>query len=146
MKSIRTLLFIPVAAVVLAGCSQQATTSTDTATETDSIPAVMETTETTNMQAQDADFTVESSNFKFSVPEMKVKAGQTVTVKLVNVEGTHDFVIDEIEGAKTSQITGEGEETITFTVPADAAGKTFEYYCSYMKHREMGMIGKMIVE
>ena len=159
MKSLRLLLVVPVLAIVLAGCSSKPTVTT----ETESTPAVIEDTsaddvmmkdESTNsaaesdasMMKEDADFTVEMSNFKFSVAEMKVKAGQEVTVKVVNKEGTHDFIVDGIADAKTAQMTGAKEETITFTVPASAKGKTLEYYCSVGKHRTMGMVGKLIVE
>lgn len=87
-------------------------------------------------------FTIESSNFKFSLPVMKVKKGDTVVVKLTNKEGFHDFTLDEFS-VKTAQLAAGKSEDVTFV-----AGKTgtFEYYCSVGSHRAMGMKGNLIVE
>lgn len=93
------------------------------------------------MQAQT--FTVEGGNFYFKPNELRVKKGQPVTVTFNNVEGFHDFVIDEVAGAKTQRIQTGTSETITFT--ADTAG-SFEFYCSVGSHRQMGMKGTLIVE
>lgn len=87
-------------------------------------------------------FTVEGGNFTFSVKEMKVKKGDNVQVVFQNKEGFHDWILDEFN-AKTKQIKAGETETIEFV--ADKIG-TFEYYCSVGKHRQMGMVGKLIVE
>lgn len=87
-------------------------------------------------------FNVSAENFSFSVPEMKVKQGDTVKVVFTNKEGFHDWVVDEFK-SRTQKI-GEGKtETIEFVV--DKKG-TFEYYCSVGAHRANGMVGKLIVE
>lgn len=88
-------------------------------------------------------FTVEGSNFKFSVPEIRVDKGDTVKVTFVNKEGTHDWVVDGISSARTKQLQAGESETVTFV--ADTAG-TFEYYCSVGQHRALGMKGNLIVE
>lgn len=85
---------------------------------------------------------VSSSNFKFDPTTITVKKGDRVRVTLNNTGGTHDWVVDEFN-AKTKQITGSGTDTVEFV--ADQAG-TFEYYCSVGTHRQMGMVGKLIVE
>lgn len=87
-------------------------------------------------------FTVSSNNFKFSPTEIRVKKGDRVKVTLNNVSGFHDFVIDEFN-VKTKQINGAGTDTVEFV--ASKSG-TFEYYCSVGQHRQMGMVGKLIVE
>jgi plastocyanin len=102
--------------------------------------AMMETSPADKMGAKT--FTVSGSNFAFDVKEMKVKKGDTVTVTFKNVDGMHDWKLDEFNAA-TQQIQAGAEETITFV--ADTAG-TFEYYCSVGKHRANGMVGKFIVE
>ena len=86
--------------------------------------------------------TVEGSNFKFVPAEIKVKKGQKVVVMFKNVGGFHDFVVDEFK-AKTKQIKNGEEDRVEFV--ADKVG-SFEYYCSVGEHREMGMVGKLIVE
>jgi cytochrome c oxidase subunit II len=87
-------------------------------------------------------FTVTSSSFKFSPTEIRVKQGDKVRVTLNNTNGMHDFVIDEFN-VKTKVIQGAGSDVVEFT--ADKKG-TFEYYCSVGNHRQMGMVGKLIVE
>src|SRR3989338_224730 len=45
------------------------------------------------------EFTVEGSNFKFSLSEMKVKKGDTVKITFKNSGGMHDFKLDEFNVA-----------------------------------------------
>ncbi len=88
------------------------------------------------------EITVEGSNLKFSPAIITVKKGDVVSLTFKSGGDLHDFVIDEFD-VKTNQI-GEGEEeTVEFV--ADKTG-IFEYYCSVGKHRQMGMVGKLIVE
>lgn len=89
------------------------------------------------------EFTVEGGNFFFKPNVLKVKKGEPVTIIFKNTEGFHDFVIDEIAGAKTQRIQTGTSETITFT--PDKAG-SFEFYCSVGSHRQMGMKGTLTVE
>lgn len=88
------------------------------------------------------EITVEGSPFKFLPAEIKVKKGQTVKVVFKNMQGMHDFVVDEFS-AKTKAIKAKESETVEFV--ADKTG-TFEYYCSVGNHRSMGMKGNFIVE
>jgi hypothetical protein len=76
-------------------------------------------------------------------PELRVNEGDTVRLIFNNIEGIHDWVVDEIEGARTSILQPGQNEIIEFV--ATQAGE-YEYYCSYMQHREMGMKGVFIVE
>lgn len=152
MKSVRYLLLLPVAALVLAGCQQQptVTSSEDTVMKEDDAmtekdDSMMEENDAM-MKDENVDFTLETSNFKFSQDEMRVKAGETVRVKLVDKEGFHDFVIDELDVASSRLSEPGQEEIIEFTVPEDMAGQTIEYYCSVGNHRQMGMFGQLIIE
>jgi len=92
--------------------------------------------------AETVKFTVTAANFSYDLKQINVKKGDTVVVTFKNSEGFHDFKIDEFEVA-TNQIGAGEEEEVEFV--ADKAG-TFEYYCSVGKHRQMGMVGKLIVE
>lgn len=87
-------------------------------------------------------FDVVGSNFKFSIQEMRVKVGDKVRINFISQSGFHDLVIDEFAVA-TKQMNSGGKDSVEFV--ADKAG-TFEYYCSVMQHRQMGMVGKLIVE
>jgi plastocyanin len=118
---------------------QQQTTETSPATESMNAE---ETTEPVAQEGQVQEFTVEASNFKFSLNEIKVKQGDTVRINFVNTQGFHDFVLGEFN-AKTQQLAAGKSETVEFV--ADKTG-TFEYYCSVGQHRQMGMKGNLIVE
>jgi plastocyanin len=83
-----------------------------------------------------------AKNFEFSEKEIRVKKGDTVKVTLKSNNGFHDWVVDGLD-AKTDRINTGETTSITFT--ADKTG-TFEYYCSVGSHRELGMVGKLIVE
>lgn len=97
------------------------------------------------MESETLEIEVEMSSYKFNPDEIRVKAGQTVTIKLHNAGGIHDFVIDELDVASEESSTGEDTE-VTFTVPEDAAGESYEYYCGVGNHRQLGMVGMLIVE
>jgi len=87
-------------------------------------------------------FKITAQNFSFDPKEIRVKKGDTVKITLNNVGGVHDWVIDEFN-AKTPKI--KDGETADIQFVADKSG-TFEYYCSVGTHRQMGMVGKLIVE
>jgi plastocyanin len=103
---------------------------------------MMESTDSSAMEGAAKEFNVTASNFKFDIPEIRVKAGDTVKINFKNSGGFHDFVLNEFNVA-TKQMNGPYEETVTFV--ADKPG-TYEFYCSVGQHREMGMKGSFIVE
>jgi len=87
-------------------------------------------------------FNITARNFFYSTKEIRVKKGDKVKIVLFNQEGFHNWVIDEFQVA-TQIINANQTATVEFT-----ANKTgiFEYYCSVDSHRQMGMVGKLIVE
>lgn len=87
------------------------------------------------------EFTVDASNFAFAPKTLSVNIGDTVRITLKNTQGFHDLKIDEFNAATKTLNSGE-EETIEFV--ADKTG-TFEYYCSIGTHRQMGMVGTLVV-
>lgn len=88
------------------------------------------------------EFTIIGSNFKFSLGEIRVKKGDTVKIVFKNQQGLHNWQVDEF-GAATKVIQAGEQDTIEFV--ADKTGQ-FEYYCSVMQHRKMGMKGVFVVE
>ncbi|MDX9893471.1 MAG: cupredoxin domain-containing protein [Patescibacteria group bacterium] len=87
-------------------------------------------------------FNISGTNFAFSQTEITVKKGDRVVINFTSTDGFHDWVVDEF-GAATKQVMTGDSSSVEFI--ADQAG-TFEYYCSVGQHRQMGMIGKLIVE
>jgi len=87
-------------------------------------------------------FNVTGQNFAFSLKEIRVAKGDKVKINFESVGGFHDLVIDGY-GQATTKVSDGQKASIEFT--ADKPG-TFEYYCSVGSHRQMGMVGKFIVE
>jgi plastocyanin len=87
---------------------------------------------------------VAMDDYSFSPAEIRVKAGQKVVINLSSLRGSHDFVIDEFQ-VKSLVLSPGGTEVLEFMVPESAAGQEFEFYCSVGNHRQMGMVGKLIV-
>lgn len=75
-------------------------------------------------------------------PALHAKAGERITVMLVNSgEGTHDIVFEDLQ-VHSDKITKRGETTsITFTVPEEEVA--VEYYDS--THQKLGMRGVLLV-
>ncbi len=93
--------------------------------------------------AEDAQtFDITGRNFSFSQTEIRVKQGDKVKINFSSVGGLHNWVVDEFN-VQTQQVNTGESSSVEFT--ADKAG-TFEYYCSIGSHRQMGMVGKLIVE
>lgn len=85
---------------------------------------------------------VEGGSFYFDPNEIRVKAGETVTLTLNSVDMMHDFVIDELN-IQTPTIQAGDSTTVTFT--PETPGE-YEFYCSVANHRAEGMVGTLIVE
>ncbi|GIW69929.1 MAG: hypothetical protein KatS3mg101_0676 [Patescibacteria group bacterium] len=85
---------------------------------------------------------VNGSNFKFEPKTINAKVGEKVIVEFNNIEGVHDFRIEEF-GIATRILKANESETVEFT--ADKTG-SFEFYCSVGEHRKMGMVGTLVVE
>lgn len=87
-------------------------------------------------------FDIEGKPFEFSLKEIRVKEGERVRVNFTNTQGFHDWGIDEFR-VRTKQLQAGQSETVEFI--ASKKGE-FEYYCSVGTHRQMGVVGKLIVE
>ncbi len=83
-------------------------------------------------------------NGQFGTKDLQVgtEKGQTIRLNLRVEQGFHDWVIDEFNAAIRQLQVGESD-SVEFV--ADQAG-SFEFYCSVGSHRQMGMVGRLIVE
>ncbi|MDP1695548.1 MAG: cupredoxin domain-containing protein [archaeon] len=76
----------------------------------------------------------------FSLKEISVKKGDIVRIKITNIKGNHDFVIDEYGIKEITPL--DKEVVIEFTT--DEVGE-FIYYCSVNGHRQKGQWGTLKV-
>lgn len=152
------VIVLVIAAIRFSSNGKKTMEQTNTATVVTSVPvrpsakpvmkegsAGSENAVTTDVPAQDQDasmITVEGANFSFIPNMITVKKGEKVKIVFKNVEGFHDFVIDELH-VRTSQLNAGAEEVVEFT-PMEVG--QFEFYCSVGKHRQMGMKGTLTVE
>ncbi|MDH5532983.1 MAG: cupredoxin domain-containing protein [Candidatus Pacebacteria bacterium] len=97
------------------------------------------------MKKEGRAISMEMGGFYYAPNVIEAEAGETITVTVKNVKGFHDFVIDELDVA-TEQVN-EGETvTATFTIPEDASGTEYEFYCSVGNHKAQGMVGTLMVK
>lgn len=147
------ILALVVAGIIVAGGGIILLNQSQTPTQPNRIEQPAQQTQITAIPSSDSaaielteeeikEFTISARDFEYDVAEMRVNVGDTVRVTLVNEGGMHDWVVDEFDSRTEILQTGE-TETVEFV--ADTAG-IFEYYCSVMSHRQMGMVGALIVE
>jgi heme/copper-type cytochrome/quinol oxidase subunit 2 len=72
---------------------------------------------------------------------LTVAPGDTITVRNTGAS-LHDFAVDEL-GILVDAPAGE---TVTVTIPADAAPGEYRFYCSVPGHAQAGMVGTLVVE
>jgi plastocyanin len=134
MKKIHILITIFLVAIIV---SVAAFSQINKARKTNSSP----TDSTGNREV--VDYTIEMDNFKFSPNVIKAEPGQTIKVKLKSINGSHDFEAPGLNVKSNTLSTGK-EQSITISIPADADGKMYEFYCTF--HKDMGMTGTIQVE
>ncbi len=97
-----------------------------------------------SMAADVMDVTIEAREFAFSPTVLMLKMGQPIRLTFKNTgKMPHNFIIDEINGAKTAMVSAGQTTTIEFT-PTKAG--TFKFYCGVGNHRAQGMEGTVTVQ
>ena len=155
-----TIVLVITALVIVAGVvlvnQRQQTQDQQAPTVVEEEDAVVEEQESDAMEKEEGEAMQESDdedgdvvtvditgrNFEFSQDEIRVKKGQKVRIEFASEQGFHDWVVDEFD-AQTKQIPAGDSSAVEFV--ADKAGE-FEYYCSVGNHRQLGMVGTLIVE
>jgi plastocyanin len=88
----------------------------------------------------DVELSMEAGNFFFDTKEIRVAAGDRISITFTKNSGFHTFVIDEIDLSFT---VTEGE-VLNFTAPSEPG--SYPIYCDIGSHRAFGMEGMLIVE
>ncbi len=86
--------------------------------------------------------TIKIENMAFDRSEVRVKAGQPVTLKVVNEDGyAHAFDVDAF--AIHAPLPAKAVFDTTFTPSAPGS---YRFYCSSPGHEAAGMAGVLVVE
>lgn len=103
------------------------------------VPTVAETKE---VPLSSGTISIEAGAHYYKPNILKLKKGEKVTLKFKAVDMMHNFNIDEL-GLKIP-LTKSGDEVSVDFTPTKSG--EFEYYCSIGQHRQLGQVGKLIVE
>ncbi len=90
----------------------------------------------------DVVFEIAAGNYSFDEEQLVVNEGDLVELVVYNRQGQHALVIDEFN-VDTGHIPAGMAVEVRFI--ADETGE-FEYYCSVGSHRQVGMVGTLVVE
>jgi len=83
-----------------------------------------------------------TKDFKFSQPELHLHVGETITLYLHNDDMlAHSFDVDELDVHAAMPANDQTAVTFTPTTPG-----IYTFYCAVPRHREAGMVGRLIVE
>jgi len=125
MKLLAT--FAIVTALALTGCTQTPTT------ESQQQQAVL---------SSNSKISVEMSEFSFSPASIRLPAGESTTVEVINVGSMlHTFTVNDL-GIDVRLAAGERE---TITVTPEQTGSS-DSLCTIENHAALGMVGTVIVE
>lgn len=149
-ESLRVLGAI-ISFLLIAACSSENAGTVDATDTLDNNPdaagSMANGAVTAGSETADKTFVIEAQHLRYfrdgvENPELRVKLGDTVKIEFNNLEGFHDWKLDEFNAA-TEKVRAPASSSVEFV--ADNKGE-FEYYCSVGSHREQGMKGKLIVE
>ncbi len=144
----KQISFSTLGLLLLAGCNTTtpATDTTEPQTQVTQEAQTLETQAEPEEAMTPADYTIDMFSFGYSLENITASPGDTITIKLTNSKGTHNFVIDELE--VESDTTQAGEETqVTIEIPQGTEpGTEYAFYCSIGNHRAQGMEGTLTIE
>ncbi len=164
MKQISIIVLVLIS-LLLVGCSSQETMPETTPVEGNSGEVVDDNTQEVVDQNKEVENTsadenqveqgsvdsqsgvdrvieIDAFNFGYSEEEIRVKQGETVRIIMTSTDGTHDFVVDELN-IQSGVISTNGVTEVEFEATQTGV---YEFYCSIGSHRQAGMFGTLIIE
>jgi len=89
--------------------------------------------------------TIEMGEYYYKPATITVSPGASVTVTLKNVGALqHDFYCDQINPTGSPLVDPGKSLDFTFTAPSQAG--TYDFWCTVLGHKELGMVGKLEVK
>ncbi|QHT60259.1 cytochrome C oxidase subunit II [Paenibacillus lycopersici] len=138
-KGLLTAVLCCAAALALSGCGGNNNANKNNTGTNNGNTGTNNSANTGASSGGEQTITVKASNFKFDQPEIHVKQGDKVTIKLQNDQGMHGFAIDDY-----NVDIKESGGTASFT--ADKAGE-HPFHCSIVCGAgHANMVGKLIVD
>ncbi len=96
----------------------------------------------TAVTSQNNTLTYTTKAMRFGQTELRIKAGQEITLQLENYDTyAHSFDIDEL--GLHVEMPANGRVTTQFTAPEPG---TYTIYCTVPGHQQAGMIATLVVE
>lgn len=90
----------------------------------------------------DSSATIRMKNMRYVSPEVQVRAGESVTLRVFNDDGyAHAFDMDGLD----IHVQMAAKDRREFVIPSLAPGR-YPFYCSTPGHRMAGMEGVLVVE
>jgi hypothetical protein len=89
--------------------------------------------------------TIEITNQGFKPSKIVGKAGESVLVKVISKEGSHNFKIDEL-GISSSVLSQDSWEMLPIIAPADSAGQEYKFYSSVGDAKEDEISGILVIK
>ncbi len=87
--------------------------------------------------------TMKATEYAFAPNVIRVAPGTQVTIQLTNVgQIEHDFTFEEAD----LEVAVELGETVEFTFTAPSQPGTYEFFCGVSGHKDLGMVGNVMVE
>ncbi|TSA46603.1 hypothetical protein D4R52_00190 [bacterium] len=87
-------------------------------------------------------FNVTAQNLTFSPSVINVKKNDTIVINFQSMDIQHNFKLDQFH-VVSDTVSGGQKTTVQFV--ANQTG-TFEFYCGVGSHRDLGMVGQLIVQ
>ena len=152
------LIALPLIALIAAGCNSSQTSQNNsgsgTSQQNGSPTAGTPATPLTPTPGQNPaptpvpptqsskNFSISASNYSFTPNMIKVSKGDKVNITFKVAEGFHNLTLTGYNLATKSIAAGQ-TDSLNFT--ANQTG-TFQFYCSIDGHRELGMVGNLVVQ
>ncbi|MBI1800925.1 MAG: cupredoxin domain-containing protein [Chloroflexi bacterium] len=94
------------------------------------------------------EFKVTATDFKFEPADLTLKAGQKIKLTMTNKGAIdHTWLLKDASGKELSQtLTVKNGETKSLEFAAPATPGTYTLLCDVPGHKELGMVGKVIVQ
>lgn len=137
-RGVITGTFVVIAALIAVGVITLLDTEPGQSPTEQSQPLATENESTDQMVELDM------SEHRFSVETIEAAPGEIVTIELTNLQGIHNFVIDELD-VDSGQLAAGQSRSVTFVIPENTAGQTYDFYCNVGNHRSLGMEGQLVV-